>query len=106
MSAAIIQDILSKGKAINDNLGRKIQSLNNTNSAFNEKLTNKLKVILDLINKFKTTDLNGFTETKKKLEGVTRELDTTKQNLQQTQSELERVKQSLSSIQNELSNVN
>jgi len=106
MSATIIQDILNNGKAINDNLGRKIQLLNTRNTSFNQALTKRLNDIIGAIDAFKSSNLQGLTETKNKLTEVTNELQTTKQNLEQTQAELNRVKQDFASVQNELQTAN
>lgn len=106
MSSTIIQDILSKGKTINDELSKKIELLNQRNSNFNQELTKRLNDIINAIAAFKSTNLQGLTETKNKLSEVTNELETTKQNLQQTQSELERVKTELANTQTELQNAN
>ena len=106
MSATIIQDILNNGKAINDNLGRKIQLLNTRNTSFNQELTKRLNDIIGAIDAFKSSNLQGLTETKNKLTEVTNELQTTKQNLEQTQAELNRVKQDFASVQNELQTAN
>jgi predicted nucleic acid-binding Zn-ribbon protein len=106
MASTIIQDILTNGKAINNELGKKIESLNKTNSNFNTVLTNKLKDIINAIDKFKNTNLQGLNETKNKLEAVTKELQTTRDNLQQTQTELDSVKNSLNECQNALQEAN
>jgi len=106
MASTIIQDILTNGKAINNELGKKIESLNKTNSNFNTVLTNKLKDIINAIDKFKNTNLQGLNETKNKLEAVTKELQTTRDNLQQTQAELDSVKNSLNECQNALQEAN
>lgn len=104
--ATIIQDILSKGKSINDELSKKIELLNQRNSNFNQELTKKLNDIISAISAFKSTNLEGLTETKNKLTAVTDELETTKENLQQTQNELNRVKTDLDNVQNNLQNTN
>lgn len=106
MSATIIQDILNNGKAINDNLGRKIQLLNTRNTSFNQELTKRLNDIIGAIDAFKSSNLQGLTETKNKLTEVTNELQTTKQDLEQTQAELNRVKQDFANVQNELQTAN
>ncbi len=101
-----MQDILTNGKTINDELGKKLESLNNTNANFNTVLTNKLNEIIKSIDNFKNTNLQGLNETKTKLEEVTKELQTTKDTLQQTQAELDRVKNSLAESQNQLQAAN
>lgn len=106
MASNIIQDILNNGKAINNELGKKIELLNQKNSKFNGDLTKRLNDIISSISSFKNTNLSGLTETKNKLTSVTKELETTKMNLQQTQNELENVKTALSSTQNELQTAN
>lgn len=106
MASNIIQDILNNGKAINNELGKKIELLNQKNSKFNGDLTKRLNDIISSISSFKNTNLSGLTETKNKLASVTKELETTKMNLQQTQNELENVKTALSSTQNELQTAN
>jgi chromosome segregation ATPase len=106
MASNIIQDILNNGKAINNELGKKIELLNQKNSKFNGDLTKRLNDIISSISSFKNTNLSGLTETKNKLSSVTKELETTKMNLQQTQNELENVKTALSSTQNELQTSN
>lgn len=106
MSATVIQDILNNGRAINNNLGKKIELLNARNTSFNQELTKRLNDIITAIDAFKSTNLQGLTETKNKLAAVTTELETTKQNLEQTQAELNRVKQESANIQNELQTTN
>ena len=106
MASNIIQDILNNGKAINNELGKKIELLNQKNSKFNGDLTKRLNDIISSISSFKNTNLSGLTETKNKLASVTKELETTKMNLQQTQNELENVKTALSSTQNDLQTAN
>ena len=106
MASNIIQDILNNGKAINNELGKKIELLNQKNSKFNGDLTKRLNDIISSISSFKNTNLSGLTETKNKLSSVTKELETTKMNLQQTQNELKNVKTALSSTQNELQTAN
>lgn len=102
MATTVIQDILNNGKSINDKLQEKISLLNQRNSAFNGTLTKKLNDIISAIGQFKSTNLQGLTETKNKLTSVTDELTATKQQLGQTQSELEQVKNSLATSQSEL----
>lgn len=106
MSATVIQDILNNGRAINNTLGKKIELLNAHNTSFNQQLTKRLNDIITAIDAFKSTNLQGLTETKNKLTAVTTELETTKQNLEQTQTELNRVKQESTNIQNELQTTN
>jgi chromosome segregation ATPase len=106
MTSKIIQDILINGKSINDELGNKIELLNQKNSKFNGDLTKSLNDIISSISSFKNTNLSGLTETKNKLSSVTKELETTKMNLQQTQNELENVKTALASTQNDLQTSN
>ena len=106
MSITVIQDILNNGRAINNNLGKKIELLNAHNTSFNKELTKRLNDIITVIDEFKSTNLQGLTETKNKLATVTTELEKTKQNLDQTQAELNRVKQESTNIQNELQNTN
>ena len=91
MSTTLIQDILKNGESINDELGKKIELLATRNSNFNQQLTKRLNDIIAVIDAFKSTNLQGLTETKNKLTSVTNELETTKANLQQTQNELERI---------------
>ena len=102
MSTTLIQDILNNGKSINDELGKKIELLATRNSNFNQQLTKRLNDIIAVIDAFKSTNLQGLTETKNKLTSVTNELETTKANLQQTQNELERVKTQLANVQTQL----
>ena len=102
MSTTLIQDILKNGESINDELGKKIELLATRNSNFNQQLTKRLNDIIAVIDAFKSTNLQGLTETKNKLTSVTNELETTKANLQQTQNELERVKTQLANVQTQL----
>ena len=41
MSITVIQDILNNGRAINNNLGKKIELLNAHNTSFNKELTKR-----------------------------------------------------------------
>lgn len=106
MASGIIQDILSKGKTINTELTAKIKTLNDSNSTFNNKLTQKLNDIIAAISAFKSTNLQGLTETKNKLATVTTELEKTKASLNDTQNELARVKGDLENIQTQLASAN
>lgn len=101
----VIQDILKNGKAINDELGKKISLLNQNNGKFKDTFTQKLKSIISAIDSFKSTNLQGLTDTKEKLTSVTNELNVTKENLARTQSELEQIRTALSTTQSELQNV-
>jgi chromosome segregation ATPase len=101
----VIQDILKNGKAINDELGKKISLLNQNNGKFKDTFTQKLKSIIAAIDSFKSTNLQGLTDTKEKLTSVTNELNVTKETLARTQSELENIRTALSTTQSELQNV-
>jgi chromosome segregation ATPase len=103
--ATVIQDILKNGKAINDELGKKISLLNQNNGKFKDTFTQKLKSIIAAIDSFKSTNLQGLTDTKEKLTSVTNELNVTKETLLKTQSELEQIRTALSTTQSELQNV-
>ena len=102
---SVIQDILNNGKAINDELGKKISLLNQRNGRFKETFTTKLKDIIASIERFKSTNLQGLTDTKEKLTSVTNELTVTKETLSRTQGELEQIRSALSTTQSELQNV-
>jgi chromosome segregation ATPase len=102
---SVIQDILNNGKAINDELGKKISLLNQRNGRFKETFTTKLKEIITSIERFKSTNLQGLTETKDRLTNVTNELNGTKETLARTQGELEQIRTALSTTQTELQNV-
>jgi chromosome segregation ATPase len=101
----VIQDILKNGKAINDELGKKIALLNQNNGKFKDTFTQKLKSIISAIDSFKSTNLQGLTDTKEKLTSVTNELNVTKETLARTQSELEQIRTALSTTQSDLQNV-
>jgi len=102
---SVIQDILNNGKAINDELGKKISLLNQRNGRFKETFTTKLKDIIAAIERFKSTNLQGLTDTKDRLTNVTNELNVTKETLARTQGELEQIRSALSTTQSELQNV-
>ena len=103
--ATVIQDILNNGRAINDELGKKIGLLAERNSRFKDTFTRKLTDINTAIERFKSTNLQGLTETKERLTNVTNELNATKETLTRTQSELEQIRGALSASQSELQNV-
>lgn len=102
MSETPIQKIINTGKEMNNKLGQKISLLVQNNSNFNQQLTDRLKRIIDSIATFKSTNLQGLTETKNRLDAVSKELETTKETLQQTQNELKRVQNELAVVQNQL----
>lgn len=91
---------------MNDKIEEKIKLLSVRNSNFNRTLTDKLNEIIGAINKFKTTNLQGLTETKDKLAAVTKELQDTKEELVITKTELDRVKTQLVNLQNEIQQTN
>jgi len=101
----VIQDILKNGRLINDELGKKISLLNQNNGKFKDTFTQKLKSIIAAIDSFKSTNLQGLTDTKEKLTSVTNELNVTKETLLKTQSELEQIRTALSTTQSDLQNV-
>ena len=103
--AAVIQDILNNGKAINYELGKKIGLLAERNGRFKETFTKKLTDINTAIERFKSTNLQGLTETKERLTNVTNELNATKDTLIRTQSELEQIRSALSTNQAQLQNI-
>jgi hypothetical protein len=103
---SIINEIMDRGQKLNDTINEKIKLLAQRNSSFNEKLTNKLKDINDAIDNFRNTNLQGLTETKDKLEAVTKELQKTKLELENTKNELKRVTTDLTDLQNAIQQTN
>lgn len=104
-STNVIQDILFKGKQINDELTKKVGQLHQDNSKFHKYLTERLNSIINIISNFKTKELKGISDAKIKLNEVTGELTTTKQTLENTKTELERVKTELDNVKNEMLSV-
>lgn len=98
----IMNGLLSNGLAINTNLEKKIKLLAGQNDKFKNDLTNKLKDILANITSFNNLNLQNISQTKNKLDQVTKELSDSNNKLTSVQEELTKVKGELTQAQNDL----